>query len=90
MRDDSKGGDLLSSGSYTMISLQVRVVLYLGFEQGGEQEVLGNPATCARKFASVTGIKPETLFPSASFQGKSCGGLLLYALQALRRLYRVC
>lgn len=32
--------------------------------------MFGNLATCAPKFASVTGIKPGNLFPSALFQGK--------------------
>lgn len=53
----------------------------LGVCTSRKQEVFGNPATCAHKFASVTGIKPGNLFPSASFKGKSCGRLLLYALQ---------
>lgn len=40
MRDDSDGSGLLCSGSYAMIPLQVRGLLYLGFEQLGNKKRL--------------------------------------------------
>lgn len=87
-RDD--GGDLLFGGSYATIPLRVRVLLYLGFEQAGNKKCSETWPPVLPSLLQSQALNQEVSSLQLHSRGKSCGRLLLYALQAFRRLYLVC
>lgn len=90
VRHDRDDGDLLFSGSYAMIPFWVRVLLYLGFEQAGNKKCSETLPPVLPSLLQSQALNQEISSLQLCSRGRSCGRLLLYALQAFKGLYLVC